>query len=216
MRCPQVEEEEPDMPHSKVARLGGQTDVARLGGQTEVARRSPLQATTNSSSSSVHDEPSSSQALAEQGMSVASLQVDTVGVLMNPDTDPDLLTLGHTAGERAGDRCPAAGVRALPQGAAGQRGVPGLFLHPARAAGALLQQRARHLCQVQGQGGGVPHLQGGHDLLCQPSGGHHHPADSAPLRLAGGWLHRALRYLRNRRTRGAVRLPAGPLSALGL
>ena len=75
MWCPQVEEEEPDMPHPK---------VARRCGQTEVARRSPLQATSHSSSSSVHDEPSSSQALAEQGMSVASLQVNTLQVLRNP------------------------------------------------------------------------------------------------------------------------------------
>jgi hypothetical protein len=43
--------------------------------------------------------------------------------------------------------------------------MPRLFLNPARAARPLLPERSRDLRQVQGQGGGLPHLQDSHGQL---------------------------------------------------
>ena len=47
----------------------------------------------------------------------------------------------------------------IPQGAAGVRGVPGLFLHPPGPASSLLSERSRHLREVQGESGGEEYQQ---------------------------------------------------------
>ena len=44
--------------------------------------------------------------------------------------------------------------------------MPRVFLHPPGPPGALLPERSRDLRQVQGQGGGLPHLQDTHGELC--------------------------------------------------
>ncbi len=43
--------------------------------------------------------------------------------------------------------------------------MPRLLLHPPGPACPLLPERPRHLRQVQGQGGGLPHLQDPHGQL---------------------------------------------------
>jgi hypothetical protein len=56
--------------------------------------------------------------------------------------------------------------------AAGERGMPRMFLYPACPASALLPERSRDMRQVQGQGGGLPNMQDTHGQLCLTGASH--------------------------------------------